>query len=351
MRHPKLATLVLTAALLAAACGGSGSDDGPVTLKLVAYDSFAISDETLQAFKDQTGITVDKVLGGDAGELVNRAILTKGKPEGDVLWGVDNTLLSRAEAEGIFVPYASPQLASVDAAVRDLSPTNAATPVDYGDVCVNYDKLWFEDKGIAPPSTLADLTKAAYKDLLVVQNPATASPGLAFLLATIAQLGEDGWQQYWTDLRANGVKVVNGWTEAYNSEFSGSAGKGPRPLVVSYASSPPAEVVFAPDPKPIEAPTASLTDGCFRQVELAGILKGTKHEREARQLIDFMLGETWQSDLPLSMFVFPVRQGVPLPEAFTDFAAVPEAPLSLPPGQIDVNRQAWVDEWTQIVLR
>jgi thiamine transport system substrate-binding protein len=342
----------VAAAFLAAACGGddSSGNDEPVTLRLVSYDSFLISPETLQAFTDDTGIRVETVLGGDAGEVVNRAILTKGNPEGDVLWGIDTTLLSRAVREELFVPYESPELANVGAEYRDLVPGHEATPVDYGDVCINYDRAWFDEKDVDPPTSLDDLAKPAYKDLLVVENPATASPGLAFLLATIAR-DPDGWQDYWQKLRANGVKVVSGWTEAYSTEFSGSSGKGPRPLVVSYASSPPAEIVFAADPKPAEPPTAVLTDGCYRQVELAGILRGTDHEDEARQLIDFLLGETWQADLPLNMFVFPVRDGVELPEVFTQFAAVPAEPLTLPAEEIDANRETWIDEWTSTVLR
>lgn len=343
--------LAVTLGLAAGACGDGGSGDTPVTLTIRSYDSFVISPATLEAFTAATGIKVETALSGDAGEVVNAAVLTKGKPEGDVLWGVDNTLLSRAVREGIFVPYESPELAKVPASYQDLVPSHEATPVDYGDVCVNYDKGWFASKGLAPPGTLADLTKPAYKDLLVVQNPATSSPGLAFLLATVAEFGADGWQAYWADLRRNGVKVVSGWTEAYSTEFSGSSGKGSRPLVVSYASSPPAEIVFASDPKPTEPPTASLTEGCFRQVEFAGILKGTRHEAEARKLVDFMLGETWQADLPLNMFVFPVREGVALPEVFTKFAATPSSPLSLPPAEIDQRRQEWIDEWTTTVLR
>ena len=229
-------------------------------------------------------------------------------------------------------------------------PGHEATPVDYGDVCVNYDKAWFEDEGIEPPTTLESLTDPQYKDLLVVENPATSSPGLAFLLATIARFGPDGWQGYWEDLRANGVEVVNGWTEAYTIEFSGSSGKGPEPLVVSYASSPPAEIVFATDPKPTEPPTGVVTDGCFRQVEFAGILEGTEHEEEARQLVDFMLSDTWQADIPLNMFVYPVREGVALPEVFS-LSSVPDAPLSLPPEEIDANREAWIKAWTDTVLR
>jgi thiamine transport system substrate-binding protein len=349
-----LAALLVAAAGACADDGGSsddsGSGAGDVTLRLVAYDSFLLSDATLQQFTADTGIKVETVIGGDAGEVVNRAVLTKGEPEGDVLWGVDNTLLSRAVDEGIFVPYESPQLTNVDPAFTALVPGHEATPVDYGDVCVNYDKAWFEDEGIEPPTDLESLADPQYKDLLVVENPATSSPGLAFLLATIAHFGPEGWQGYWEDLRANGVEVVNGWTEAYSTQFSGSSGKGPKPLVVSYASSPPAEIVFATDPKPTEPPTGVVTDGCFRQVEFAGILEGTGHEEEARQLVDYMLSDTWQADIPLNMFVYPVRQGVALPEVFS-LSSVPDAPLSVPPEEIGTNREAWIKAWTDTVLR
>jgi thiamine transport system substrate-binding protein len=198
---------------------------------------------------------------------------------------------------------------------------------------------------------MEDLRKPAYRGQLVVENPATSSPGLVFLLATVAKYGPDGWQQYWKDLRANGVKVVDGWTQAYSEQFSGSAGKGAYPLVVSYGSSPPAEVLGAPDPKPTEAPTGVMTDSCFRQVEFAGVLKGTKHPKEAGELIDFFLGRAFQEDMPLNMYVYPVVTGAALPDAFTKFAVVPPTSLSLPPDQIAANRDAWIDQWTNIVLR
>lgn len=342
--------LVLAAALVAGACGDDSDSSGPVTLTLVTHDSFAVSDDVLAAFTADTGIEVELAKGGDAGQVLNRAILTKGKPEGDVLFGVDNTLLSRAVREEVFLPYESPELDQVDPAFRDLAPAGVATPIDHGDVCVNYDVAWFEERSLDPPRTLDDLADPRYRDLLVVQNPATSSPGLAFLLATVARYGDGGWRNYWQRLADNGVEVVDGWTTAYNVRFSGSAGNGPKPLVVSYGSSPPAEVLFATDPKPSEAPTGVVEDTCFQQVEFAAVLDGTDHEAEARQLIDFLLSPTFQADMPLNMFVYPVRQGVALPEEFERFAVVPDEPLSLPPDEIDAGRERWIDEWTNVVL-
>ncbi|MEO7570904.1 MAG: thiamine ABC transporter substrate-binding protein, partial [Acidimicrobiales bacterium] len=223
--------------------------------------------------------------------------------------------------------------------------------IDYGDVCLNYDKAFFAEAGIPVPTSLEDLVDPRYRDLLVVQNPATSSPGLAFLLASIQAFGEDGWEAWWGDLRANGVQVVDGWEEAYNTAFSGGgASEGTRPLVVSYASSPPAEVLFA-EPPVDESPIGVIDASCYRQVEGAGILAGTDHEKEAGQLIDFLLSEPFQADVPLSMFVFPVRSGVELPEAFVEHAARPAEVFELPAEEIDASREEWIDRWTDLVLR
>ena len=322
----------------------------PVTVTLLTHDSFAVTKSLLTDFTARTGITVNVVSDGDAGQLVNKAALTAGNPEGDVLFGVDNTLLSRAVSAGVFDPYLSPRAASVPAALTAVSG-GEVTPVDYGDVCVNLDDRWFAARHLAAPTTLADLTKPAYKDLMVVENAETSSPGLAFMLATIARYGADGWQSYWQQLRANGVSVVNGWTEAYDDTFSGGGGKGTRPIVVSYATSPPAEIVYAADPKPTKPSTSVMTDGCFHQIEYAGVLAGTKHPLEARAVVDWLLSPQVQADVPLSMFVMPAVSGTPLPKVFTDFAATPTDPLTIDPAQIDQNRAAWLDAWDQVTLR
>ena len=322
----------------------------PVTVTLLTHDSFAVTKSLLTDFTARTGITVNVVSDGDAGQLVNKAALTAGNPEGDVLFGVDNTLLSRAVSAGVFDPYLSPRAASVPAALTAVSG-GEVTPVDYGDVCVNLDDRWFAAHHLAAPTTLADLTKPAYKDLMVVENAETSSPGLAFLLATSARYGADGWQSYWQQLRANGVSVVNGWTEAYEDTFSGGGGKGTRPIVVSYATSPPAEIVYAADPKPTKPSTSVMTDGCFHQIEYAGVLAGTKHPLEARAVVDWLLSPQVQADVPLSMFVMPAVSGTPLPKVFTDFAATPTDPLTIDPAQIDQNRAAWLDAWDQVTLR
>lgn len=337
-----------------AATGPEATGDSDVTLRLVAYDSFPTEgtslNDALAAFTARTGIGVELVISGDAGTMVGKATLTAGNPEGDVMFGVDNTLLSRAVDADVFAPYESTELASIDPSLLTIVPGHEATPIDFGDVCLNYDIAWFTSRGLEPPATLADLTDPAYADLLVVEDPATSSPGLAFLLASVAEFGEDGWQDWWSALRANGVEVVDSWTTAYYEQFSGSAGAGPRPLVVSYASSPPAEVIFA-DPPRTDAPTAVLPETCFRQIELAGVLRGTEHEAEAQALVDFLAGPEFQAEVALNLFVYPARTDVALPAEFTEFSVVPESPYTVDPATITARREEWVEAWTDIVVR
>jgi thiamine transport system substrate-binding protein len=343
----KVAGALLAAALALAGCAGG---EKPTEVVLVTHDSFAVSKDVVTAFEEESGLALKILQAGDAGEVVTKALLTAGNPEGDVLFGIDNNLLARGLEGDLFEPYEPPALASVDPALV-LDAEHRVTPIDHGEVCLNYDKAWFAERGLAAPASLDDLADARYRGLAVVENPATSTPGLAFLLATVARYGDPGWQDYWRRLRANDVLVVDGWEEAYTVRFSGAAGsKGKRPVVVSYASSPPAEVIFR-DPRPEEAPTGVVESSCFRQIEFAGILRGARNEEGARKLIDFMLSRRFQEDIPLNMFVFPVNREAELPPEFVRYAVVPERPLELSPAEIEANRERWVDEWTRIVVR
>ena len=345
-----VAALVPLSALTACGDGQDGGEDATVTL--VTHDSFAVSDQVLQRFTDATGYRVKLLRGGDAGSTVNQAVLAKGSPQGDVLFGVDNTLLSRVLDAGVLSPYRPKGLDRVPKELR-LDDRNRVTPVDFGDVCVNYDRAYFAERDLDPPRTFDDLARPEYRDLLVTPNPETSSPGLGFLLGTVAEYGADGWQAYWKKLKANGVEVVDGWEQAYNDRFSGSRGgrgKGDRPLVVSYASSPPAEVLGA-DPQPEQAPTGVATGTCFRQVEFAGLLDGAANPEGGRALLDFLIGEEFQRDLPLQMFVHPARTDVPLPKVFTRYGEEIREPRTMSPRRIAEGRDGWVDQWSSLVLR
>ena len=349
--YPRVLVLILVVINLAHAAGAEDVE----TVVVLTHDSFAISEAVLQSFERLSGLGVEILRSGDAGQMLNQAILSKSHPLGDVLYGVDNTFLSRALDAEIFAPYQSPQLENVrEEFIFD--DTFRVTPVDFGDVCLNYDLAYFDEHELPLPESLSDLTASDYAELLVVENAATSSPGLAFLLATIAEFGDEGdytYLDFWGALADNDVLVVAGWSDAYFGEFTvGSQGAGDRPLVVSYASSPPAEVVYSDDPGAGALTGAIVHDNmCFRQIEYAGILEGAENQAGAEQFIDFMLSAEFQGDLPLNMFVFPVVDDIALPHVFAQYAAVPEQPAALDPALIDEKRDEWIQAWAEVMLR
>jgi thiamine transport system substrate-binding protein len=341
--------MLLLLAVTLGACAPAPSQ-APV-LTIMTHDSFSISAGVVGVFEAENNATLSFIKSGDAGSALNKAILSRNAPLADVFYGVDNTFLTRALEQEIFLPYASPALQDIPAEFL-LDPSNRALPVDYGDVCINYDRTFFSSRTLAVPGSLEDLTLPQYGGMLVVENPASSSPGLAFLLLTIEHFGDPGYLDYWRQLKSNGVAVVDGWETAYYSNFSGSSGRGPQPMVVSYATSPAAEVIFA-ETTLKDAPTASITgpDTCFRQVEFVGILKGTRQVDLAQRFVDFMLRPEFQGDVALQMFVYPVRPEVGLPDAFMRYAQAPAEPASLPPEEIAQNRETWIRAWTDVMLR
>ena len=351
--------LVLMGLLVLAGCGPGPATPTeppePSIVRVMTHDSFDVGEETIAAFEEQYGAEVDILEAGDAGTMLNQAILSADNPLADVLYGVDNTLLSRALEAGIFEPYESPLLGEIPDHL-ELDGQHRVLPVDYGDVCLNYDKAWFGEQGLAPPASLEDLVKPEYAGLTVVEDAASSSPGLAFLLATVGHFGETGdytYLDYWAELRDNDVLVTSDWETAYWGHFTyGSGGEGDRPIVVSYASSPPVEVHFAEEPFE-EAPTGVVVGvgSCFRQVEFVAILKGAQNQELAQAWVDFMLGTSFQEDIPLHMFMFPANENAALPEVFARFAIIPEHPAEVGYAAIETNRETWVEAWTEVVLR
>ncbi|MFE2384516.1 thiamine ABC transporter substrate-binding protein [Streptomyces misionensis] len=337
------------------ACGSTGqSAADSKTVTLVSHDSWAVSKSVLKDFEKRSGYKVRVLKDGDAGQAVNKAILTKDNPQGDVFFGVDNTLLSRALDNGLFQPYTAKGLDKVGAQFQLDQGKHRVTPVDYGDICVNYDNAYFDRHHLTPPRSFADLAEPRYKNLLVTENAATSSPGLGFLLGSAARFGDQGWPGYWKKLKANGVKVVDGWEQAYYQEFSGSAegrkAGGDRPLVVSYASSPPAEVIYAKK-RPATAPTGVVSGTCFRQIEFAGLLANAKNPKGAKAFLDFLVSREFQEDMPLNMFVYPVVAGAKVPADFTEYGPAARHPETMAPDKIAANRDQWVKAWTSLVLK
>ncbi|MET9329063.1 thiamine ABC transporter substrate-binding protein [Tsukamurella sp. NPDC003166] len=349
----RLGLAILTATALAtSACATSTAPSGPSdapsatgTVTLVTHSSFHLPENVLADFTKQTGLKIKTVELGDGGELATKLSLTPGNPPGDVAFGVDNTYAARPVRAGVFDEYVSPAAAN-GAQEYALAGMPQLTAVDFGDVCVNIDTRYFTDKNLPEPVSYQDLAKPEYRGLTVVENPELASPGTAFLAGTVATLGE-GWQDYWRSLRANDVAVAPNWSTAYSTDFSGSSGKGPKPIVVSYASSPAAEV----GKDGAAPPTKALLDTCFRQVEYAGVLRGTKNPDGARKLIDFLLTPAVQATIPDEMYVYPVTRGVALPDSWAKYAPVPPKAATLPADRLADERDGWVRQWRQLMGR
>lgn len=323
-----IALLVATTAFAGCSMGSGSSSDTPKEIILVSYDAFTPAEGIFDEFTATYGPKVKVVTAGDTGSMVSKAILTSGSPEGDVMFGIDNTFLSRAKSGKVLDEY---------------------TPVDEGDVCVNYDKEWFTSRSLTPPTTLEDLAKPTYKNLLVVEDPVNSAPGFAFLLATIEHFGEGKWQNYWKQLQANGVRVANDWTAAYTIDFSGSSGKGAYPLVVSYGTSPAAEVLFAETPTTI-APTAVIEATCFHSTEYVGVMRGAKNAELAQKLVEYLLDKKFQESMPTSLFVYPVNASAVLPDVFIKHAVRPTKSKILAPELIEKSRDGWIDSWRELFL-
>jgi thiamine transport system substrate-binding protein len=352
-----LLTISLLIILVTAAAGCSSSTgqsqepdtDQPRSLTVMTHDSFAVSEELVSQFESEQNAELQFLEVGDTGTAVNRAVLTRDQPLADVFYGVDNTFLSRALEEEIFEPYQSPLLEEIPDSF-ELDPQHRALPVDFGDVCLNYQIAYFEENNLNPPASLEDLSDPAYKGLLTVQNPASSSPGLAFLMATIGRFGPEGFLDYWAGLVENEVNVVNDWETAYYSDFTQAGGSDP--IVVSYASSPPFEVLFSEEPLE-DAPTAAVTaDGsCFRQIEFVGILVGTEKRDLAEAWVDFMLSTDFQEGIPLTMYVFPVNENAELDPIFLQYLEIPEQTAEVSYQAIAENRESWVEAWRELVLQ
>lgn len=309
------------------------------TVTLVTHDSFALSDGLIEQFEEESGLHVEFVAPGDGGALANQLVLTKDAPLGDAVFGIDNSFASRIVDAGVIDAYDSPAL---DAGAAQYV-AEGLVPIDLGDVCLNVDTAWFQAQGVTVPKTLEEVAGPAYRDLTVVTNPATSSPGLAFVLATVGAFG-DGWVDYWSKLAANGLRVADGWSDAYYVDFSATEG-GTRPIVLSYSTSP----AFTLTEDGTASTTAALLDTCFRQVEYAGVLSGAKNPEGAKRLIDWLLSDAVQEDIPGSMYMYPVNP-VELPAEWEQFAPLSPSPFAVAPAEIDAHRDEWIQTWTDTVL-
>ena len=333
---------LLAVAALAATVSAQAAPD---ELRVMVHSSFSLPKPMLAQFETQSNVKLSIIKGGDAGEMLNKLILTRAQPVADVVYGIDNALVFKAQAAQVIEPFPNSALHGP----ASVALGHGMVPVDYGYVNLNYDKAWVAKSGVPLPKSLDDLTQPAYRDWLLVQNPATSSPGYAFLLATVAGLGEEKAFEWWAKMRANGLKVTKGWSEAYNTDFSRNGGK--YPVVVSYATSPAAEVFYSKD-KITESPTGNLfvKGGVFRQVEGVALVKGGGQRAAAAKFVDFLRSAPVQTALQTSMWMFPAEPSTPRAEVMRH-GPEPTTYDSLSNEVIADKGAQWVSRWTQVVLK
>lgn len=320
--------ILFVALALLTVVGLTSCAQAPKTLTLIAHDSFVMSDDLIKSFKETTGYNLKIVRAGDAGAMTNKLVLTKDNPLADLVFGIDNT----------FAPVAT----------KNNLIDGKLTPIDFADVCFNYDLEYFKTHNLASPQSWRDLTKNEYKGLTVIENPNTSSTGLAFLVSTYAGFPPktDGvispTANWWLALRDNDVKIAASWEDAYYTDFSGSSGKGKYPIVLSYSSSPADEVS-----EDGTAKTKALLKDCFRQTEYVGILKNASNPQGARALIEFMLGRYFQRELPGAMYVYPIDKSVALPPRWAVYAPAATSTIGSDL-DIDGNREKWLADYNRV---
>lgn len=307
-------------------------------------------------FEQLTGATVTNHAADDAGTALQLAAqdIAAGGGTFDILYGVDNVLMGQAIKEGVFAPYTPLQAQRVQQEYRFVPTIDgawAATPVDTGFIAINVDPR----SGITVDS-MDDLVTHA--DEFVTQDPRFSSPGLGFLISTVATYGEGGYLDYWADLLDGGVTITSGWTEAYENRFSGGylAGEtgttSDKPIVTSYTTSPAYEIFN--DPEKQENDVLTAPESTFRQIQTMGILAGSDNRAAAEAWIEFTLTPDFQKLAAEYNAIYPVVAGDAIQASVDDvFAGNDPAPGSFTPAdfttkELGDNAEGWVEAWTDL---
>lgn len=336
----RISVAALVLALASNAAFAAPAAEQEPGLVLYAYDSFVAewgpAGKVIPTFESQHGARVKVVSVGDAGQVLNRAVLEKGRPQADVLVGIDNNLLARALEEGVLESYRSPHLDRVPQALR-LEPEGAVTPFDYG-----YFAFVVDSQALAsPPRSLEELTDPRLRGKIIVEDPRTSSPGLGLLLWTVAVYGE-GYLDYWKRLAPNLLTITEGWDTAYGMFTSGEA-----PLVLSYTTSPAYHLEYEGSER---YRALVFPEGHYLQVEGMGLVRGAPHGKLARAFLDFVLSPEFQEEIPLTNWMYPVDPQVRTPPSFR-LAPQPGRPLSLPAAEVRRSQERWIDGWLRVVSR
>ena len=283
------------------------------------YDSFSgewgSGPEIARLFEEKYGIKVTYADCGDSGQILSKAVLEKADPYADVLIGLDNNLSAQAAESGVLLEY-KPQNADTLIS-KDLSDelNNGGkwllTPYDYSHFAMIYDSL----SDIPAPTSLEDLTNEVYSKKIILMDARTSTVGLGFE-AWVKAIYQDKADDYMKRLEPSILTVAPGWSVGYGMFTDGEA-----PLCISYTTSPAYHVEYDEGDR---FKALVFEQGHVRQIEGAGIVKGTKNLKGAKLFMDFLISDEAQNIIPLTQWMFPANKNIELPESYKAAAPVPK---------------------------
>lgn len=327
-------SLGLSACSLTDTSDGAGGEDAK-TVTILTHDAFDLPDELIEKFEKETGYKLVTTSPGDGATVVNQLILTKDAPAVDGVFGLNAYNIFDAIDADVLDTYTSKNLPE-SATPYDFD--EHVTPIDLGAVCVNADNAWFSEHNMEIPQTLDELSAEENAKLLVIENPVESETGFAFLAGLASAKEEEGAISFLNSMLDGGMRVDSSWSDAYYTDFSGADGKGEYPLVLSYSTSP-AET---------EGATSIIEATCVQETEYAAVVKGAANPEGARAFIDFLLSDEVQAAFPEAMYMYPINSKIELPQAWAQYARLPEAALPYEPRLVAEQSEHWRKAWTDL---
>jgi thiamine transport system substrate-binding protein len=307
-------------------------------LTVYTYESFASEwgpgPAIEKAFERNCGCDLQFIALDSSIGILGRVQLEGSTSKADIVLGLDTNLMTTARQTGLFAPHGTslPGRTALPVAFED----DVFVPFDWGHFAFVYDST----KLSTVPTSLADLVAAPDDLRIIIQDPRTATPGLGLLL-WIKSIYGDSASEVWTALSPKIVTVTKGWWESYSMFLEGEAD-----MVLSYSTSP-AYHIIADGTDRYKA--ASFTEGHYMQIEVAAMLKGTSEPELARNFMDFILEEGFQTVIPTTNWMYPAGL-VTLPDGF-DTLIKPAKSLLFTPDEVAANKASWVDEWQKALTR
>ncbi|MBJ23765.1 MAG: hypothetical protein CMB64_03760 [Euryarchaeota archaeon] len=343
--------------LLTMSFSGCVSESNETELVIATYDVYALTDEMIGDFENQTGITVSMIKLDDAGSVLDYLIQNKGTETIDLAIGLDNTYLQTAIKQGVLTEHLANNLDNISQDA--LAPYNGpfAVPFDMGHVCLNYDSSIVDGQNMTVPTSLWNLTEEEWRGKVAIPSPITSSPGRAFMLATLDyfnSLGESTseFEEWWSAMEENDVIITSGWSEAYETHYTGGYGEyeagyvGDAHITVSYCHSPGVESWY--NGNWTKSAALNLPKTSFFQVEYISSVMGGDQQSSAL-FIEFLLSEDINSNMPVQNSMYSVLEGFDLPEenGYLFHSIIPNEPSEISMIEIEENMESWLLLWNK----